>query len=142
MKHATDRKGFSLVEVTLAMGIAAVCLLSVVSLLPAGLTTNYSSVQTTIAASILNAVATDLRNVSSANSSSSQFGLSLSATSDLLLDEAGQKKPGDARFRVKVTPVGSPNNGAAWLRVVISWPAAAESNPQGSLESFVVVNVQ
>ena len=52
---------FSLVEITLALGIAAFCLLGVLGLLTAGLQTQRTSVQQTTANEILSEVAADLR---------------------------------------------------------------------------------
>ena len=56
-----DRCGFSLVEVTLALGVASVCLIAIFGLLPVGLRTNQDAIQQVAAADILGAVMTDLR---------------------------------------------------------------------------------
>src|SRR5438874_4482039 len=52
---------FSLVEVTLAIGVAAFCLLAVFGLVPIGVQTNRNATSQTAAANIMAAVIADLR---------------------------------------------------------------------------------
>ena len=52
---------FSLVEVTLALGIAAFCLIAVLGLLPTGLKTQQASIQQTTANQIISTIFADLR---------------------------------------------------------------------------------
>src|SRR6266478_5842762 len=52
---------FSLVEVTLALGIAAFCLLAVFGLMPIGVQTNRNTTSQTAAANIMAAVIADMR---------------------------------------------------------------------------------
>ena len=52
---------FSLVEVTLALGVAAVSLIVLLGLLPAGLKTQQSSIQQTTANQIISTIYSDLR---------------------------------------------------------------------------------
>ena len=52
---------FSLVEVTLALGVAAFCLLLLLGLLPTGLKTQQSSIQQTTANAIISTIWSDLR---------------------------------------------------------------------------------
>src|SRR5437870_3245281 len=62
MKRRTVRsKGFSLIEVTLAMGIAAFCLLAVMGLLPVALKTQQASIAQTQANSIISQITGKLR---------------------------------------------------------------------------------
>src|SRR5712692_3856651 len=56
-----DTAAFSLVEVTLALGVGAFCLLAVLALLPIGITSNQTSINETTAAGIAGAIAADLR---------------------------------------------------------------------------------
>ena len=131
--------GFSLVEVTIALGVAAVCLLSLFALLPIGLNSNNAAVQQTLAVDILNAVVSDLRNTPSGGTSSPQFGIPLAgSTTPVLVDESGQTSLTNQRFRVTVVAVGTPDNGATWLRATVSWPAAA-AIPLGSIDAFVAM---
>src|SRR5438046_2428415 len=53
---------FSLVEVTLALGVAAFCLLAVFGLMPIGVQTNRNATSQTRAANILSSAVSDLRN--------------------------------------------------------------------------------
>src|SRR6266436_6267926 len=52
---------FSLVEVTLALGVAAFCLIAVFGLIPVGLQTNRNATSQTAATNIIAFVAADLR---------------------------------------------------------------------------------
>src|SRR5206468_11588524 len=53
--------GFSLVEVTLALGVAAICLILLLGLLPIGIKTQQSGAQQTIANQIMTVILSDLR---------------------------------------------------------------------------------
>jgi type II secretory pathway pseudopilin PulG len=53
--------GFSLVEVTLALGVAAFCLVAVLGLLPTSLKTQQASIQQTTANQIISTIFADLR---------------------------------------------------------------------------------
>jgi len=52
---------FSLVEVTLALGVAAVALLAILGVLPASLKTQQAGIQQTTANSIISQISSDLR---------------------------------------------------------------------------------
>ena len=52
---------FSLVEVTLALGIAAFCLIAVFGLVPVGVQTNRNATSQTAATNILSSVVSDIR---------------------------------------------------------------------------------
>ena len=64
---------FSLVEVTLALGIAAFCLLAVFGLMPIGVQTNRNTTSQTAAANIMAAVVADLRATSKLYSNSKTY---------------------------------------------------------------------
>src|SRR5262245_28737391 len=53
--------GFSLVEVTLALGVAAICLVTLLGLLPAGTKTQQNGIQQTTANQILSQICSFLR---------------------------------------------------------------------------------
>jgi uncharacterized protein (TIGR02598 family) len=143
---------FSLVEVTLALGVAAISLLVIFSLLPIGLQTNQRSIEQTASADILSAVVADLRATPVTNprgnaTMSTQFGISIPATGSmgtttLFFNTAGQSATSqqfDSRYRIIVTFV--PNGGGAKTATLadlrVSWPAgAAVANAQGSAEMF------
>src|SRR5438874_9708713 len=52
---------FSLVEVTLALGVAAFCLLAVFGLMPIGVQTNRNATSQTAATNVMSAVIADMR---------------------------------------------------------------------------------
>ena len=78
-KHLdVQRRGFSLVEIALALGVIAFALLSVVALLSTGVKSNEISVEETRATAILTLLEADLRNTSPAyNSTSAIYHLPL-----------------------------------------------------------------
>src|SRR5207253_9779792 len=59
--HARSAAGFSLVEITLALGVAAFCLIAVFGLMAVGLQTQRAAVQQTKANAIISQIADDLR---------------------------------------------------------------------------------
>jgi uncharacterized protein (TIGR02598 family) len=146
--------GFSLVEVTLAIGVAAISLLAIFSLLPIGLQTNQRAIEQTASVDILSAVAADLRATPVTNprggaATSSQFGISMpgnpvggTTTMTLFFNSAGQSSTSlqsDSRYRLAVTfvPNGSGTKTATFADLKVTWPAAAAAaNAQGSAEMF------
>ena len=72
---------FSLVEVTLALGVAGFCLIAVLGLLPAGLNTNQNSTRQTTANGILSAILSDIRATPRTATQSPLFGILMSPTS-------------------------------------------------------------
>lgn len=138
---------FSLVEVTLALGVAAVSLLVVFSLLPIGLQTNQRAIEQTASADILSAVAADLRATPRGVATSSQFGISFpgggaTGTATLYFNSNGQSSASlqfDSRYILTVTflPNGGGSKTATFADLKLSWPAAASfANAQGSAEMF------
>lgn len=144
--------GFSLVEVTLALGVAAVSLLVIFGLLPLGLQTNQRSIEETASADILSAVAADLRatpvtNPRGRGTTSTQFGISIPAaggtgTTTLFFNSARQpnsSQQSDSRYRITITFLsssGGPKT-ATFADLKVTWPAAAAiANAQGSAEMF------
>jgi uncharacterized protein (TIGR02598 family) len=148
-RHRRDWS-FSLVEVTLALGVAAISLLVIFSLLPIGLQINQRSIEQTASADILSAVVADLRATPRTATTSSQFSISIPpnpATSStvappLFFNSAGQfatSQQADSRYRMTIT---FPSNGggaktATFADLKVTWPAsAAITNAQGSAEMF------
>src|SRR2546421_11803854 len=83
---------FSLVEVTLALGIAAFCLIPVFGLMPVGVQTNRNATSQTAATNIIAAVASDLRATPTTRTKSRQFGIQFGASTppSLYFDGQGQ----------------------------------------------------
>src|SRR5208283_4024904 len=76
-----SRQAFTLIEVTLALGVAGFCLLSIFGLLPLGLTSNQASIEQTVAANLSSAIVSDLRTAESIGANvSPRFGLAIPAS--------------------------------------------------------------
>jgi uncharacterized protein (TIGR02598 family) len=129
---------FSLVEVTLALGVAAFCLIAVFGLLPVGVQTNRNATSQTAATNIIAAVAADLRATPTTSTTSSQFGITFGANTTLYFDSAGEASTSlglNSRYRLSITWSGS--SGLRYADVKVTWPApATPANASGSAELF------
>jgi len=118
---------FSLIEVTIALGIAAFCLITVFALLPIGINTNQNAFEQTAAAGIATAIAADLHGTPvvstvATTSSTSRF--------QIVIPQAGQST-------VPVIGNGSPNfqtmffteNGAPWNGSSVQGPMGQTASP-------------
>ena len=138
--HRTE--SFSLVEVTIALGVAAFCLVTVFGLLPVGFQTNQNAASQTASASILSAIVSDLRATPAAGGTSRQFGINFGSPTTLYFDSEGKSTTStNARYRVTIAfPVNPAGTTAAiFAHLKVSWPAAADpavATPAGSVESF------
>jgi uncharacterized protein (TIGR02598 family) len=165
MKRSPPETGaFSLVEVTLALGVAAFCLITLLALLPTALLTQRTSIHQTTANAIMTQILGDLRadvrlppgQVSKEQDSG--FGLHghwlLVREPDTLfftsagtwtgaLAQGDPDAPADAVFRAKVTYLFPPNASTSCAKIVVSWPAQVKlttGTPAGKVETFVAVN--
>jgi type II secretory pathway pseudopilin PulG len=68
---------FSLVELTLAIGIAGFCLIAVFGLMPVGVQANRNATSQTAATSILSNVIADMRATPKTSTTSAQFGINI-----------------------------------------------------------------
>jgi uncharacterized protein (TIGR02598 family) len=137
MKHR-DLNAFSLVEVTLALGVAAFCLLAIFGLLPVGLNSNKTSVEQTAAASLARAFVADLRATPITSSTTATFGITFPTSTSVVystiwLDESGAKvtTADSPKYRAYITLTPPPNatpKAATFVRMLISWPALADLN--------------
>jgi uncharacterized protein (TIGR02598 family) len=136
---------FSLVEVTLALGIAAFCLIAVFGLMPVGLQTNRNATSQTAATNIIAAVVADLRATPKNSSTSSQFNITFGTNPPpIYFDGQGQAAsslvpasptPFQPRYQLNITWTGSAALRYADLKV--TWPApATPTNATGSVETF------
>jgi len=145
------QSAFSLVEVTLALGAAAVSMLVIFSLLPIGLQTSQRSIEQTTSADILSAVVADLRATPATTprgnaTISTQFEISIPAAGNtgattLFFNSAGQSansQQSDSRYRLTLTFVSTGGaKSATMANLQITWPAgAAVTNAQGFAEMF------
>src|SRR5437868_4282080 len=85
--------GFSLVEITLALGVASFCLLGIFALFPTSLRTNQITIQQTADTSLARAIAADLQVTPKSLSNSPRYGITIpatgSATHTIFLQEDG-----------------------------------------------------
>jgi type II secretory pathway pseudopilin PulG len=154
--------GFSLVEITLAIGVAAFCLITVLGLLPVALKTQQASIQQTTASEILSEAAADLR-------ASVRYPPGLAAqlndqqkvlrghwanvgTPDTLYytNEGAQTggltpntPPPDAVFRLTLTYLLPPTDTTSLSNITVTWPAQvdpATGSPAGSVQTFIAIN--
>jgi type II secretory pathway pseudopilin PulG len=145
---------FSLVEVTLALGVAGFCLIAVLGLLPTAVRTNQTSTSQTDATTIISAVAADLRataKTTTAATQSQQFRLNIPASNAsntaaqvLYFDDqgacstdiAGSIKPGGGawvpaiqvryRLSVKFPSNGGSSYSPTYSVLRVSWPAVVD----------------
>jgi Tfp pilus assembly protein PilV len=89
MRKLSATTGFSLVEVTLALGIAAFCLLAVFALIPVAALTSRNATSQTSATNIMAAVVADLRATPKTSTTSTQFGIRFGTNATLYFDGAG-----------------------------------------------------
>jgi len=158
MKRPIFAKGaFSLVELTLALGIAAFCLIAVFGLIPVAVQTNRHTTSQTAATNIMAAVIADLRATPKppGGTKSVQYRIvfrSVTPTT-LFFDEVGECStdvtgstkvngsswvpPLQTRYRLNVTWNPSPPSGLEYADLKVTWPAApAPANASGSTEMF------
>jgi uncharacterized protein (TIGR02598 family) len=159
----SETAAFSLVEVTLALGVAAFCLITVSGLLPTGLKTQQASVQQTTANHVMTEILGDLRadvrlppGQYRHLEEDSGFGLhghwaNVYAPDTLYFTNQATmtgtlsppSAPADAAFRAKITYLFPPNASTSVAKIIVSWPAQvdpAASTPAGSVEAFIAVN--
>ena len=132
---------FSLVEVTLAVGVAAFCLLTIMALFPTSLATNQITIQQTANTNLVAAIAADLRATPTTSTTSARYGISIpttgSATHTLFLQDDGTAGAQDTDavpsqnppYRATITfaaPTNSSQKTATGVRILLTWPALAD----------------
>jgi uncharacterized protein (TIGR02598 family) len=151
---------FSLVELTLALGVAAFCLIVLSGLLPTGLKTQQASVQQTTANQIMSEILGSLRadvRLPPGQTSKAEDGWenlhghwrsvavpdTLYFTQEGKWEQLGGITPADAAFRAKITYLFPPNASTSVAKIIVSWPAQVDPatiTPAGSVETFIAVN--
>ena len=128
---------FSLVEVTLALGVAAVSLLAIFGLLATGSQINHTATEQAASTSILTAVADDLRATPPTTATSLQFGIAIPPnpveepfSTTLYFDSTGQSSTSlssSSRYRLVLTflPNGAGRT-ATLVDLRMTWPAVAD----------------
>jgi uncharacterized protein (TIGR02598 family) len=153
MKSKTSsRNGFSLVEVTLALGVAAISMIAIFGLLVSGTQVNHTAIEQSASSDILTAVAADLRATPKTNTTSTQYGITIPAggtagTSTLYFNSQGQSSTSliaGSRYQLTITFLA--NGGAArtatFVNLKMTWPAAANPTTAAtsSAETFVALD--
>ena len=143
MKLFSRAKGsFSLVELTLALGVASFCSIAVFGLLPVGIRTSQDSISETASASILSAVIADLRATPKIAATSPQFGLTFGSPATLYFDSnGGSATITTSRYRLTISFPANPTGSyaATFAHLEVSWPAPvnpATTPPAGFVESL------
>ena len=159
--------GFSLVEVTLALGVAAFCLLVLLGLLPTGLKTQQSSSQQTTANQIISQISSFLRadvrlpagqtskacpdppdpNDPCDWSNLNGHWQSVATPDTMYFTNEGKpitSAPANAVFRAKITYMSPPTQTTSLASIRVTWPAAPDPDnggvPAGSVTTVLAVN--
>ena len=162
-----DTAGFSLIEVTLAIGIAAFCLVTVFALIPVALKTQQASIQQTTANSVASQIVADLSAALRLppGQRSKQFNLhghwAEALTPDILYfakdgtvvpNSINQTPPPTAAvFMAAVTYLQPPTETTSLAAITVGWPAAGIpinggtgqpdfSKGAGKVGSFAAIN--
>jgi len=159
MRKLSTAAAFSLVELTLALGVAAFCLVAVFGLVPVGVQTNRSATSQTAATNILSSVVSDMRATLPTASTSTKYGIrkAKDRTTTVCFDGQGQPdgngqignvpcRTGNWRYRlyVRIYPLSAPTDThlkpfcANYAVLKLVWPAAADPlsiTPSGSVET-------
>jgi len=142
--------GFTLIEVTLALGVAGFCLVTVFGLLPVGLTSNQASLEQTTAGNISSAIVSDLRStqpvgagtsprlgmpVPAAGTAATMHTIYLASNGSATAVDTAPMTSGSAISRYRATvqffpPQPAVPRTATVVRVLITWPALADPNYQ------------
>ena len=149
-----------MIEVTLAIGVAAFCLIAVMGLLPVAIKIQQASVQQTKANAIISQISSDL--VADVRLPPGQASKAQGdwanlhgrwaqvATPDVLYFTNDAKQigyqgtaPADATFRATITYMLPPTTTTSLANIKVTWPASidpATGAPAGSAETFISVN--
>ena len=154
--------GFSLIEIVLAIGVAAFCLIAVLGLLPVALKTQQASVQQTTATQILSQVAASLRaavryppgqqnKLEDPDKTLKGHWAEVGTPDTLYYTNEGVQTggvspgspPADAVFRLTLTYLFPPTDTTSLANITVTWPAQvdpATGTPSGSVDTFIAVN--
>jgi type II secretory pathway pseudopilin PulG len=168
-RPARQIAAFSLVEVTLALGVAAICLITMLGLLPASLKTQQSSIQQTRANQIIAQVSSILKadialppglatkvcpdppdpNQPCAWGDLHGHWLLMSAPDRMYFTNDGRvtgnvnagSPPADAVFRVKITYRFPPSETTSLADIAVSWPAAVDPDNGGVPAGYILTTL-
>lgn len=154
MIAAIRKKGFSLVEVTIALGIVTFGIVTLFALLPVGLRLVRESTDESIATGIMTMVAAELTAELGNTNRTPRFGIDFpfeagervgvltNGVDGLLFAENGLylsngTRP-EARFEASYAIRGATNSLPPNALVMVTWPAQS-SSPQGRVETLVAL---
>lgn len=118
------RSGFSLVEVTLALGMVAFSLLSLVSLVPMGLTTFHKAVNTSVSSQIVQHVVTDFQQT--------DFSALSQQNPLLYFDDQANELPATG---------GAPSGTIYFVNVVVNTPTFVPGGTSSSNLASVIIEI-
>jgi type II secretory pathway pseudopilin PulG len=160
--------GFSLVEVTLALGVAAICLITMLGLLPASLKTQQSGIQQTRANQIISQINAILRadvslppgqankvcpdppdpNEPCAWDQLHGHWLQMATPDTMYFTNEGKQTggingspPADAVFRAKITYRFPPSDTTSLADIAVSWPAAVDPGNGGVPAGYIITTL-
>ena len=161
--------GFSLVEVTLALGVAAICLLALLALLPVASKTQQNGIQQTTANQIISQIDAVLRadvslppgqaNKVCPDPPDPNYPCNWGALHGHWLQQAAPDTmyftneglptgnvnanlpPSDAVFRVKITYRTPPAETTSLADIAVSWPAAVDPGNGGVPAGYVITTI-
>jgi len=146
-------RAFSLVEVTLALGVAAIALLAIFGLLAIGTQSSRVAIEQSASSNLLTAVAADLRATPRTSAVSGQFTIAIPSNpietpiaGTLYFSSSGQPSTSlkdESRYRCTVTFLPNEGERVATLTTLrMTWPAAADPTTvnAGSAEAFVALD--
>jgi type II secretory pathway pseudopilin PulG len=160
--------GFSLVEVTLALGVAAICLLALLALLPVASKTQQTGMQQTTANQIISQINAVLRadvslppgqankvcgdppdpNTPCNWSALHGHWLLVAAPDTMYFTNEGRQTgtlnaspPADAVFRAKITYRFPPSDTTSLADIAVSWPAAVDPGNGGVPAGYVMTTI-
>lgn len=143
-----ESAAFSLVKVTLGLGIVGFCVVAVLGLLAASLKTQQANISQTTADQIISQIfceaesgfrhwtAVSMPDTLFFSNEAQPIGGPYSGTTD-------PPAPAGAVFRAKITYLQPPNASTSAANVRVSWPAQvipATDVPAGQVETFIAVN--
>ena len=140
-----NKKGFTLIEVLIAIGIVGFCIIPMIGLMPVSLNMVRDIVKRTEATSILGEINVDLKNTTSSATSSPAYGIIFpvdtnTSQTTIYVNELGTVSPlKDAKFGVSAVLTNSSTASTA-ATVRVWWPPTASSTGgYGFVEGFTTI---
>jgi uncharacterized protein (TIGR02598 family) len=154
-RPTSSASAFSLVEVVIALGIAAFCLVAMLGLFPTALKSSKNSTDETASGIMLNNVAFDLRNTPVGSNTTSLYGITLptnaaaTASTNFFFNEDGSftntRTALSTRYGVLLT-MSNPTAATTTAWIQVYWPPTLStnslSNALGVAESLITINRQ